>query len=208
MRKKASKRNEIPILFYLFLPKINLHMTQNKSNLLIATILVAFAALMKAITFPYSFNPIIAISLFSGVVLKDKKFAFAMPLFAMFISDIMLEVFNIAPGFYGMGQIGNYASLLFVTVLGFGMKKSNATNVALFSVGSSILFFFLSNTNCFLFDNTNFYGTGLLGWTKCLAAGIPFLKNSLLTDLFFSSLLFGSYSIVSKRTKLLAVKAS
>jgi hypothetical protein len=173
-------------------------MNQNKTNIAIGSILVVLAAILKVTTFPHSINPIIAISLFSGVVISDKKLAFAMPLLAMFVSDVMLEVLNIAPGFYGMGQIGNYASLLLVTVLGFSMKKINVINIAGYSIGSSILFFILSNTNCFIFDNLNYYGTGLQGWANCLVAGIPFVKNSLITDLSFSAVLFGSYILASK----------
>ncbi len=175
-------------------------MTQNKTNILIATILVAFAAIMKVVTFPHSINPIIAISLFSGVIIKDKKISFAMPLIAMFTSDLMLEVFNIAPGFYGMGQVGNYLSLLLVTVLGFSMKKINPINVIGYSVGSSLLFFLLSNTNCYLFDNFNTYGTGIIGWANCLTAGIPFMKNGIAIDLCFSTLLFGSYVVLFKKS--------
>lgn len=175
-------------------------MTPAKNNLLIGTILVAFAAILKVTTFPHSINPIIAISLFSGAILKDKKSAFAMPLLAMFVSDIMLELFNIAPGFYGIGQVGNYASLLLVTALGFGMKKINPINVVGYSIASSLLFFVLSNTNCFLFDNLNSYGTGILGWANCLVAGIPFVKNGLAIDLCFSSILFGSYSLLLKKS--------
>ncbi len=171
-------------------------MNQTKSNLYIGTALVIFAALMKVITFPNSFNPIIAISLFSGAVIKDKKMAFAMPLLAMFTSDIMLEVFNIAPGFYGMGQIGNYASLLFVTILGFFVNSKSVKNIAGLSIASSLLFFLLSNTNCFLFDNGLTYGPGFEGWASCLAAGIPFLKNGIITDLSFSMLFFGSFHVI------------
>ena len=112
-------------------------MTQNKNNILIGMVLVTLAAIMKVVTFPHSINPIIAISLFSGAIIKDKKIAFAMPLLAMFMSDLMLEIFNVAPGFYGMGQIGNYFSLLFVTVLGLTMKKINPINVIGYSVASS-----------------------------------------------------------------------
>jgi len=178
----------------------NKKMTQNKSNILIGSILVVFAAIMKVITFPHSINPIIAISLFSGVIIKDKKIAFAMPLLAMFTSDLILEVFNIAPGFYGMGQVGNYLSLLLVTVLGFSMKKISPINVIGYSIGSSVLFFILSNTNCFLFDNFNTYGTGIQGWANCLIAGIPFVKNGIAIDLCFSTLLFGSYVVLFKKS--------
>lgn len=173
-------------------------MNSNKKYIIIGTALVLFAAILKVTTFPFSINPIIAISLFSGVVIKDKKLAFLMPLMSMFVSDLMLEVFNIAPGFYGYGQIGNYASLLLVTVLGFSMKKISPLRIVGYSVASTLLFFFLSNTNCFFFDTFNTYGTGFQGWSTCLAAGIPFVKNGLAIDLGFSVLLFGTYSLVNK----------
>ena len=173
-------------------------MNSNKKYIIIGTALVLLAAILKVATFPFSINPIIAISLFSGVVIKDRKLAFLMPLMAMFVSDLMLEIFNIAPGFYGIGQIGNYASLLLVTVLGFSMKKISPLRVVGYSIMSTLLFFFLSNTNCFFFDSFNTYGTGFQGWATCLAAGIPFVKNGLAVDLGFSVLLFGTYSLVNK----------
>ena len=92
----------------------------------------------------------------------------------------------------------NYASLLFITVLGFTMKKSSIVHIGGYSILSSIIFFFLSNTNCFFFDNANYYGSGISGWTNCLIAGIPFVKNGMVTDLFFSAVLFGSYILFVK----------
>jgi hypothetical protein len=178
-------------------------MTHTKTNIYIGAALIVFAAVMKVVTYPLSFNPIIAISLFSGVVISDKKLAFLMPLLAMFASDILLEVLQIAPGFYGLSQLGNYASLLLVTVLGFGMKKIRFVHVAGFSIASTLMFFFLSNSNVFFF-NAVAYERSFNGWMTCLAAGIPFIKNGLLTDLFFSGVLFGSYSFI---TKSLAKKA-
>jgi hypothetical protein len=173
-------------------------MSQNKSNILIGAALVVLAAVLKITTFPHSVNPIIAISLFSGAIISNKKMAFVLPLFAMLISDVLLEVLNIAPGFYGMGQIGNYASLLFVTLLGFQMKKINTVSVVGFSIASSLIFFFLSNTNSYFFENYNTYGTGFQGWANCMIAGIPFVKNSLVTDLCFSAVLFGTYQLSGK----------
>jgi len=163
-----------------------------------AVVLIIFAALMKVLTYPHSFNPIIAISLFSGALITDRKMAFAMPLLAMFFSDVIFDVFNIAPGFYGWEQIGNYASLLAVTLLGFAMKKINLISVLGFSIAASLLFFLLSNTNTFLFDQFNTYENGLSGWAKCLAAGIPFVRNGMITDLCFSAILFGGYVLIQK----------
>lgn len=168
-------------------------MNLNKQSRIVGIALIALAAGMKVVTFPHSINPIIAISLFSGAVINDRRWAFFLPIMAMFISDLILEIFSIAPGFYGIGQIGNYASLLFVTFLGFFLKKPNLTSVTGFSIASSLLFFFLSNTNCYFFDFSDFYGKGITGWVACLTAGLPFLRNGMLIDLMFSGMLFTAY---------------
>jgi len=170
-------------------------MNNNKQQIIIAGILVAFAAIMKAITHPFSIDPIIAISLFSGAVITNRKLAFLMPLMAMFVSDLFLEFFSIDAGFYGMSQLGNYAALLFITLIGFGMKKQNILNVVGFSLLSTFAFFVLSNTNCFLFDNGITYTRNLTGWAQCLAAGLPFVKNGIAIDMCFSLMLFGGYQL-------------
>lgn len=171
-------------------------MKQNKINLLIAAVLIVFSALLKVATYPHTFSPMIAIALFSGVVISDKKLSFAMPLLAMFASDLILELFTKTPGFYGLEQIGNYAALLFITTLGFAMKKITVINVAGFSLASSLLFYFLSNTNTFLFDTFNSFENSFAGYLKCMADGIPFIK--FVPDLVFSVILFGGYVLVFK----------
>lgn len=173
-------------------------MFKNRTNILLSAGLILLAAILKVTTYPNSFNPIIAISLFSGAIISDRKLAFIIPLLAMLLSDVMMEVLNIAPGFYGLGQVGNYAALLFVTGLGFFMKKINVLTVAGFSIGASILFFLLSNTNVFIFDNGQTYSRSFTGFVSCLEAGIPFLKNRISIDLLFGTIMFGSYFLLFK----------
>jgi hypothetical protein len=171
-------------------------MKQIKLDLLIAAALIVFAAVLKVVTYPHTLSPIIAIALFSGAVISDKKLSFFMPLLAMFASDIILEIFSIAPGFYGMEQVGNYAALLFITLLGFAMKKINVISVVGFSLGASILFYLLSNTNTFLFDTFNSYENSFSGYISCMTAGIPFIK--FIPDLAFSIILFGAHALLFK----------
>ena len=173
-------------------------------NILFATILILVAASMKLLTHPHSIDPIIALSLFSGVIIKDRKWSFAIPLFTLLLSDILLEIAFPGNGFYGTSQIGNYFSLLFITVLGFGMKKINWITVPLFSVSASLAFYFLSNTNVFLSDVDSYYSKDLNGYFNCMIAGIPFIKNSLINDLMFSAILFGGYVFVYKKRIALA----
>ena len=174
-----------------------------KKNIIIASILVIVAATLKVVTFPNSFTPIIAIALFCGAIFEDKKMAFIVPLLAMLLSDLMLEFSGKATGFYGWGQLANYACLLFVTFLGMGMKRINVPSVFGFSVASSVLFYFLSNTVTFIFSN-GYYENSFNGYLLCMEAGLPFLQKGILVDLVYSSVFFGAYYFYTVKQKQLA----
>jgi hypothetical protein len=130
-------------------------------------------------------------------VLKDKKLAILLPLSAMLLSDVLFEVLNIAQGFWGWGQIVNYVLLAGITVFGFALKKINLVNVTGFSIASSLIFFFISNATVWLFQ-PGMYAAGLSGLRDSLVAGLPFLKNGVVTDLLYCAALFGAYSLVGK----------
>ncbi len=172
-------------------------MKQKSSFLLIAVFMIVAAALSRLALYPLNFSPVIAMALFGGAVVEDKKLAFALPLLAMFISDVMFEVTNIAPGFWGWGQLIGYGILALITVVGFNLKNITVLNVAGFSILSSFLFFLLSNTSVWVFDS-NTYANNFQGWVNCVAAGIPFLKNGLAADLVYSTVLFGGYVLLRK----------
>ena len=174
-------------------------MTRHQIDILSATLLVLVASSMKVISHPHSIDPIIALSLFSGVIVKNRKMSFILPLFSMFFSDLLLEIIYPGNGFYGSGQVGNYLSLLFITALGFGMKQINIISVIGFSLMASIGFYLLSNTNVYLADYGNYYSKDWNGYFNCMIAGIPFIKNSLINDLLFSAILFSGYVFVYKR---------
>lgn len=171
---------------------------QTNSAILIASVLIIVAAVSRVIMYPDNFSPIIGMAIFAGAVLKDKRLAFALPLLAMFLSDVLFEVFNIAPGFWGWGQLVGYGILALITVIAFSMKKISVLKVAGYSIGSSLLFFFLSNSAFFVFDNAvfNLYPQNFTGYIASLVAGIPFLKTGLIADLVYSGILFGTYYLI------------
>jgi hypothetical protein len=140
-------------------------------------------------------------ALFGGAVIKDKKLAFALPLAAMFLSDVLFQAFNIAQGFWGWGQLLHYGIYALITVIGFQLKKINVLNVAGFSLASSLVFFLLSNSVFFITDNPLYhtYSQDISGYFNCLAGGLPFLKTGIVADLVYSSLLFGGYYWMEKR---------
>jgi hypothetical protein len=66
-------------------------------------------------------------ALFGGSVIKDKRWAFALPIFSMFLSDLLYQALYNAgmttiPGFYA-GQFTNYVLFAGITVLGFMIRK-------------------------------------------------------------------------------------
>jgi len=171
---------------------------QSTSTILIASLLIIVAAVSRVIMYPDNFSSIIAMAIFAGAVIKDKKLAFALPLLAMFLSDVLFEVFNIAPGFWGWGQLVGYSILALITIIAFSMKKVSVFKVAGYSIGSSLLFFWLSNSAFFIFDNPvyHLYPSTFGGYIASLVAGIPFLKTSLIADLVYSGVLFGTYYLI------------
>jgi hypothetical protein len=173
---------------------------QSTSTLVIAVLLIVIAALSRVILYPHNFSPIIGMAIFAGAVIKDKRLAFALPLLAMFLSDVLFEAFNIAPGFWGWGQLVGYGILALITVIAFSMKKINVFSVAGYSIGSSLLFFLLSNSAFFIFDNPIYhtYTQDLSGYIATLAGGLPFLKTGIVADLVYSTVLFGAYFLVQR----------
>jgi hypothetical protein len=171
---------------------------QSTSTLIIAVILIIVAALSRVFMYPDNFSPIIGMAIFAGAVIKDRRLAFALPIFAMFLSDVLFEVFNIAPGFWGWGQLVGYGILALITVIAFSMKKISVLSVAGYSIGASLLFFFLSNSAFFVFDNPvyNLYPQSFSGYIASLVGGLPFLKTGIIADLVYSTVLFGTYYLV------------
>lgn len=182
----------------IFASKIKTMNKQRTSTLLLASLLIIVAAVSRVIMYPDNFSSIIAMAIFAGAVIKDKKLAFALPLMAMFLSDVLFEFFTVAPGFWGWGQLVGYGILALITVIAFSMKKVSVLKVAGYSIGSSLLFFLLSNSAFFVFDNVvfNLYPQNVTGYIASLVAGIPFLRTSLIADLVYSGVLFGSYYVI------------
>ncbi|MEY3436021.1 MAG: hypothetical protein RL335_477, partial [Bacteroidota bacterium] len=80
-------------------------MKLNRQLVINFTLLVLVASLYRVLPRPYGFAPQIAMALFAGAVVKDKRFAFAFPLLSMFLSDLLYQalfIMDLTPiqGFY------------------------------------------------------------------------------------------------------------
>src|SRR5438045_8033345 len=102
----------------------------SKQVLLSFILLIIIASLYRIMPGrPFGFAPQIAMAIFGGAIIKDKKLAFLLPLLSMFISDALYELLyrngiGSISGFYE-GQITNYILFGAMTVFGFFIKKMN-----------------------------------------------------------------------------------
>jgi hypothetical protein len=167
-------------------------------------LLVIIAALYRIIPGrPFGFAPQWAMAVFAGAVIKDKKWAFIIPVLSMFISDLLYQVLYIGgltnmQGFYE-GQWQNYLLFALLVLVGMAVKKINVLQIAVASVAAPTLYFLASN---FLVWASNGNTRGLdrpktfNGLMLCYSDGIPFYRMSILATLVFSAILFGSYLFI------------
>lgn len=190
-------------------------MKPTKSTLWAFALMIVTAAISRVMVYSVAgFAPQMAIALFGGAVIKDKKWAFALPLFSLLLSDLILQVsFNLGiserAGFY-QGQLAVYFCFVVVTLFGFLLKKLNMRNVLLFSVAGSVLFFLLSNffvwTGGGGFNRPQTFEGLMLCYGDALAYyrgnGLikGFLLNQMLGDLIWCTVLFGGYYLITRFT--------
>jgi hypothetical protein len=85
-------------------------MNANNSRIVALLSAILVAAVLRLVPHPPNFTPIGAMALFSGAYLGRRALAFAAPLGALLLSDLVL-------GFYhGMATV--YASVALIVVLG------------------------------------------------------------------------------------------
>src|SRR5687767_3727987 len=82
----------------------------------------------------YNFTAIGAGALFAGVVFKDKRYAYLVPLVALFLSDVFFELFTDIQGFYGGEMLFVYFAFVLTTFIGTRIKKANTGNIFLASI--------------------------------------------------------------------------
>jgi hypothetical protein len=162
---------------------------------------ITAAILVAAVSrlFPHfdNFTPIAAMALFGGVHFSDKRLAVIVPLLAMIISDIGLEI-TTGWGFHNtIGYV--YGAFALTSVIGLMLRKhANVLTIAGASLLSSTLFFLITNFGVWAAGPAG----SSLGATYFL--GIPFFERTLLGDLFFNAILFGSFYLAQRRIPSLA----
>ena len=134
-------------------------------------------ALSRIIPHPPNFTPILASAIMAPLLIKDRWFGIAIPIVAMFISDVIL-------GFHP------YQFVIYATILTIGLvspMRKNYSMIGIMAVGSSVWFFITTNFAVWIL--WDYYPKTIEGLITCYTSAIPFFKNTLISTCLFTGLL-------------------
>jgi hypothetical protein len=165
--------------------------------LILATVayrIVTGLAIISGSTWLSNFAPLAAIAL-CGAVYFPPKLKFTLPLIALFLSDVVLNVNYGAPLLVPL-MICRYFALALVGWLGLVIAKNGSLKTLLpASLAGSTLFYIITNAFSWLSDPG--YANSFAGLVQALTVGLPqysatptwmFFRNSVVSDLVFTGL--------------------
>jgi hypothetical protein len=155
------------------------------AELALALSLVALDVVARLAPHAPNFTPLAASALFAGAVLASRPLALAVPLAAMLVSDLVLGWHD----WVVMGVV--YGALALPALLGMWGRARSAVMLAPLALGSSLFFF--ASTNFAVWASSGMYAADVGGLVHCYAAALPFLRNTVLGDMFWTALLFGGW---------------
>ena len=145
---------------------------------------VTILALTRIIPHPPNFTPILASAIIAPLLIRDRLFGMAIPIFAMFISDIII-------GFHPY-QFVIYSTILLIALV--SPMRKNYFGLGLMAIGGSVFFFITSNFAVWII--WDYYPKTIDGLINCYTLAIPFFKNTLISTFLFTTLLTFSIKYV------------
>ncbi|MDR0332552.1 MAG: hypothetical protein LBI15_03725 [Dysgonamonadaceae bacterium] len=185
-------------------------MEKSKLNLRfrVITLMVFVVAMCRLLPSPPNFAPIGAMALFGAAYFTKRYWAFLIPVASMWISDLILN--NTIYGQYfdhfvwfSSFSLFTYGAFTLIVVLGmFTLKKVRVSNLLFSALGTSVIFFLVSNFGVWLMFNM--YPKTLSGLMACYVAGIPFFHNTVMGDLVYTSAMFVIFELYARKFPQLA----
>jgi hypothetical protein len=165
---------------------------------------IAVAALLRLLPHWPNFTPIAAMALFAGTYIDKKQYSFAIPIAAMFLSDIFI-------GFHA-NMPAVYISFAITVLVGMAIRRRlNVGTVFAAAIGSSLIFFLITNFSAWL--ASPFYPQTFTGLMESYLAGLAFFRdqshgfsflvNDMLGTVFFSAVFYGAFYLAEMRFPML-----
>ena len=165
-----------------------------KPRFIFIVTVILFGAFMRLIPHWPNFTPIAAMALFGGAYLGRKYLAFAIPVAALLISDLII-------GFHDT-MIAVYIAFAITVSIGLLIGKKLSTGKILgAAIISSVIFFLITNFASWL--SNPMYTKDFAGLMQSYLAGLAFFNdgsygisfflNEVFGTVFYSGLFFGAF---------------
>jgi hypothetical protein len=170
---------------------------------LIFALMVLSICLRWIPNFP-NFSPYLAVALFGGALLPNKRNSILGVTAILYLSDLVInntvarEYFTDYQGFvwFAPYMLVNLIATVAIVLLGsIFLRKPSFLNVAAGSVSAAVIFFLISNFGVWLSGEVT-YSRDFSGLMTCYAAAIPFFRGTLMSTVLFSAALFGIHSFI------------
>ena len=177
----------------------------------VLSIIILLAAFTRIMPHPPNFSPIAAIGLFGAAHFAKKWQAFFIPLIGIWVSDLVINnyVYNSSSSnfvwFYS-GFYWQYMSYILIIFAGLFIFNRDISLTKMFGgmISSSGIFFLVSNFG--VWAGGTMYPKNFGGLITCYAAGVPFIHNTIISDVLFTTVLFGTYYLLQVEYSSLKIK--
>jgi hypothetical protein len=160
-----------------------------RTRFLVVSGMILAAALARLVPHPWNVTPVAAMALLGGACFADRRLAFAVPLAAMFLSDLVLGFSILTPVVYGC----------FAAIVGIGFLlrgRRSVLPIAAASLTASLLFFVVTNFGVWQLGHG--YPKTSAGLVECYVAALPFFGNTLAGDAAWVTVLFGGLALAER----------
>lgn len=182
-------------------------MKQIQPKVIFIVSVIAIAAVFRLIPHWPNFTPVAAIAIMGGAFLANRALAFAIPVVAMAISDVLtvqlinFKYITVGEYFTSTGTLFIYLSVIAMTALGMLIySRRSFASVAGVCALAAVVFFLISNFGSWLNNTLPKTAAGLMATYEL---GIPFFANNLAGNLFFGLLFFAVLTYVPKTATVL-----
>jgi hypothetical protein len=182
----------------------------NKNEIKYCTLgLILILFISRVFPHPPNFTAVLATILFSVSTLRSPV-AFVGLLLSYLSADLIIN--NLIYSNQNFQWVSSgimwilipYVIVYFILTL-FSLKSLSPLKLIIYSIGSSILFFIVSNFGVWL-NSKVLYTKDFSGLMMCYYNAIPFLMNEIAGTIFYSTVIFSLYWLSFKRTVTYATK--
>lgn len=176
-----------------------------KQDLIILSVILFGLVLIRVFFNIPNFNPLGAVALMGGLFIGKKSWTYLLPLGALFLGDAILALSSPTYAEYLFSTSFLFVYGAFALIIALGMllaKNPSLLTVLAGSFGAAILFFLFTNAGSWL--AYDMYSKDFAGLLASYEAGIPFFRNTLISQVLFSVIIYVVYSVVTSRRLALA----